>query len=157
MYAPVVTTLGVPPTVVLKTAVPGRFSFDYQYGIITDTQNNHMWKQCAEGQNYNSNSRSCTGSANTKGFNDSDGSNYAGLSNWRRPSNSEMMNICNLAKMNGGLGLFFPGAPSGNYWSSTAPTSSLAYIVNFNSCGQSLINQFSGEQFRRLIRNIPSN
>jgi hypothetical protein len=136
---------------------------DNNDGTITDPETGLIWKKCSEGQSWSTAGNNCSGTENTytwaaalqraQSVNTGSGENFS-QTDWRLPNVKELASIaelrCEAPAINNTV---FPNTPSAFFWSSSAyaPSSNLAWDVNFSSGGDGASNK-SGSGFVRLVR-----
>lgn len=115
------------PESIPATAPTSQFT-DHDNGTVTDTKTGLMWKKCAEGQTWDSNTNGCAGSdasytwqnalkqaqtLNTNG-------GFASYTDWRVPNKNELLSIveeqCYAPAINLAV---FPNTLFSVYWSSS--------------------------------------
>ena len=147
-------------------AVPATTShlLDQMKGTISDPDTDLMWKKCSEGQHWDANTNSCTGSANTytwqaalqqaKSINQGIQGENIGYTDWRLPNIKELSSIVELQCWRPSINLnYFPETPSLGYWSSSsnASNSNRAWHIDFYH-GYDFWDSKSHRFYVRLVR-----
>ncbi len=106
-------------------------------GTVTHTPTNLMWKRCAEGMIWTGSTCSGTASSFTASQAEAVSSNFAGHSDWRLPTEDELVSLVDYSLLNPAMNTSIfpatPAAPNLYFWSASlyAKLSSSSWIVGF--------------------------
>lgn len=125
---------------------------------VFDNLTQLIWKRCSQGQEWDSEAATCTGSAVTYNW-----ASALGLADgkWRVPNIKELGSLVEVACYSPAINLsVYPETPSGFYWSSSpyiayaAPIydNSNAWFINFNRGGFQLNGTYPVSRYVRLVR-----
>lgn len=122
-------------------------------GTVTDTATGLMWQRCAKGQSWTGST--CSGSATAYTWNQAVAltDSFAGHTDWRLPSLTELQSLVKLGSVPTIDTTAFPATSPVGFWSSTANTSvpANAWYVNFN-VGFSVVGDKTSGVYVRLVR-----
>ncbi|MFA7240743.1 MAG: DUF1566 domain-containing protein [Sulfuricellaceae bacterium] len=131
-------------------------------GTVTHNKTNLTWKRCAEGQTWNN---ACTGTPQTYTWVNATAltQNYAGQSDWRLPTNNELLTIVEWSTTAPAINqtIFpanFPASEISYYWSASAysaPSITNAWTVYF-STGMNYAKPLATKFPVRLVRGVRS-
>jgi hypothetical protein len=114
----------------LTLANPNTEYTDNGDGTVTHNPTGLMWKRCSEGQTWDGSN--CTGMASAFNWNQAMAitSNFAGKSDWRLPTEVELISLLDYTLPSLINSTIFPNTPSQSFWSSTADASYSGYFGN---------------------------
>ncbi|MHB9139493.1 MAG: Lcl C-terminal domain-containing protein [Victivallaceae bacterium] len=118
-------------------------------GSVTDKKTNLIWKRCAEGQSWTGST--CSGTARTYDWSEA---NALSTSNWRLPSQNELLTIVEWGKSKPAINAtIFPNTPSFYFWSASAlaTISNYAWAASF-SYGEGYDHYKTDRDSVRLVR-----
>ncbi len=132
-----------------ETTPATRFN-DQGDGTIQDTQTNKTWLRCAVGLQWNGSS--CTGQSRAYNYAEMEGvvgayntQKYAQRSNWRLPTQEELLSIVESRCYNPAINLaVFPYSPQSGFWTATEDKGLLATrqkVVHFLNGGVYISNR----------------
>lgn len=135
-----------------KGGVSGKNPYlDNMDGTVTDTRTGLSWMRCSVGQTWDGST--CIGKAGSYKWVDANNLaiKYAGRNDWRLPSLDELDGILDRSRKGPAINIStFPGTPSAYFWSSTCPTISRAYSLDFDNRG-SISKSHDLESHVRLV------
>lgn len=107
-------------------------------GTVTHKPSGLMWQACSVGQTWDVKNNICTGSATAPNYTDAMAltSDFAGHTDWRVPTISELRTLVNIRRYNPSIdSSLFPNTPNDWYWSATPYSSNQAnaWCVHFGS------------------------
>ncbi|MBQ4833962.1 DUF1566 domain-containing protein [Pseudoalteromonas sp. MMG010] len=140
-----------------ETSLTARFTINAD-GTVSDTQTGLMWQVCSYGQSYDSDTNTCTGSAQQltwqealRGAQNDDTASY---DDWQVPNIKELATIlehsCTDPSINESV---FFDTESQNYWSNTSgvTTTGSAWVYQFDS-GLNSLHDKTSNVYLRLVR-----
>lgn len=128
-------------------------------GTYKDTVTGLVWKNCLEGQTWDTTSATCTGTPSVYNFYqastfNTDPVSYASVSNWRLPTIRELLTLVDDTTIGPATNITtFPNTPAyATVWSSSfgANTGSVAWYAAFNR-GNAQLDGLSGSRAVRLV------
>lgn len=133
-----VCTAGNPNPNLVEATPTADFDATATDGTVIHTKTGLMWKRCAEGQTWDNNNATCTGSASSLNWQSAlaaaKNSTFAGHTDWRVPNIKELQSIVETC---GGAPAIntamFPAIPTANFWSASSdgPLPAVAWHLRF--------------------------
>ena len=126
---------GGQPFGLLGLSRPGTYYSDNGGGTVSHTPTGLIWKRCSEGQTWTG--ITCSGSASTYTWNQAIAltSSFAGNSDWRIPTEEELISLVDYTILYPGPTIntkWFPNTGAGDFWSASInPGYSGAWHINF--------------------------
>lgn len=145
---------GGPSMDLLAPTTPSSDFVDNGDGTVTHIKTGLMWKRCAEGQTWSGTTCSGSASAYDWGTAISLTSSSAGHSDWRLPTQNELLNIVEYQAYTPAINAaIFPNTASSTFWSASpyANVASYAWYVYFDNGSASPGNR-SDASAVRLVR-----
>jgi alpha-tubulin suppressor-like RCC1 family protein/fibronectin type 3 domain-containing protein len=139
----------------LAPTTPTSDFYDNNDGTVTHLKTGLMWKRCAEGQTWSGNT--CTGSARTYDWGTATTltSSSAGHSDWRIPTENELLTIVEYRASNPAINTsVFPNTNASWFWSGShgaSASSDNAWMVDFGR-GFVNVNVPTSSIYVRLVR-----